>query len=120
MKLILSKRSAFGRKVGLWHQGRRQHSVHSVLGHCRFLKGHLGNCTFFKKGTWETADFWSIYRLDTVLSESLRRPWAPMDLKSYLRPCMDLDVNMLAVVELRRDLVEIESHIQVLRKKYFL
>ena len=42
-----------------------------------------------------------------------------MDLKSYLRPCMDLDVNMVAVVELRRDLVEIESHIQALRKKYF-
>ena len=29
-------------------QGRRRHSVHSVLGHCRFLKSYFGTCTFLK------------------------------------------------------------------------
>ena len=44
-------------------QGRRRNSVHSVLGHCRFLRSNFWNLTFLEKGTLETSDFGVMYSL---------------------------------------------------------
>ena len=58
-------------------QGRRQHSIHSVLGHCRLLKGHLENCIFWNKRHFEKLQIllsiygWTLYFQSHCISPEL-------------------------------------------------